>query len=526
MIKKILSMLLAMSMILTLLAACNQENPAVEPNPNPEKHQQEDVQNDDLQEPVEPEPEVKTAAELVVDMIDAISSVDFETEASIESAYIAYCALSESEKAEVSNYDKLATYRDETAKLYDVKDRSGDRIDYSKLLIGVYCVNTITDDNIKAVKDCGMDFITGGGYNNTLFELCEKYDLGVFLSYLPGWYGGDGSNAGGYANAVPAGTYAARAESFVDNPVIWAMDVGDEPNLKEFPHYGVMIDEAKAAFSGKQIYLNLYPNYASIDQLGGSYSTYINEYVENVNTDYICYDHYMYASSANANKALLNYFIVHNAAVKTDRDFWIVLQVNSTNADTSVWTSEGQISYQAYLSLAFGAKVIHWACWEAGWYWNNVVNGGVISEQFDKLKNVNTELKTLSPVYMRYTCKDVMFLNCCSTKKPAPAAVVKSYTDNMIEQNVLSEVSAASDSTILMSYFEKNVGDSTAFMFTNITEYNAQENNTGVVKFKTVESDATVIAYNADGAVQLKADSEGYYTVTIENAKGVFVTVE
>ena len=77
----------------------------------------------------------------VVAMIDAIEVADLTTEKAIEDAFIAYSELEDSVKSEVTNIDKLQEYRSEVTKLYDVKDRRGDRIDHSKFLIGTYCVN-------------------------------------------------------------------------------------------------------------------------------------------------------------------------------------------------------------------------------------------------------------------------------------------------------------------------------------------------------------------------------------------------
>lgn len=471
-------------------------------------------------------PFFNTDSASVVSMIDAITVADLTTEQAVEDAYVAYSALDDSVKSEVSNIDKLLGYRKEITKLYDVKDRLGDRIDHSEFLIGTYCVNPQcwTEEGIKALADCGIDVVTGGANDKTLLDLCEKNGVGVFLSYLSGWYGGDGSNAGGFASAVPAGTYSAQAENFVDHPAIWAMDVGDEPNSAEFPHYGVMIDEAEAAFPDKQIYLNLYPNYASEKQMGcKTYYEYIEKYVENIDTDYICYDHYIYAAN-NPTAFFSNLGIVSQAAIEEDRDFWIVLQVSADHPEN--WLTTQQLRYQAYSSMAFGTKVIHWACWTAGWYILHPVDGdGNLTEEYPRLQTVNHEIKELSPIYMRYTCKDTAFIDNYSSKERVDSEFLK-YCGKDLDQKVLSEVKSIADSTIVMGYFEKNVGDGSAFMITNVTDPYCETENTGVVKFKTADTQAIVTAYFGDAASRLIPDSNGYYTVYIENGDGIFVTVE
>ena len=64
-----------------------------------------------------------------------------------------------------------------------------------------------------------------------------------------------------------------------------------------------------------QVYINLFPNYATGSQLGNEtiygnadYDAHIQQYIENVNTDYISYDHYMYNPHHGGwNDAIENY---------------------------------------------------------------------------------------------------------------------------------------------------------------------------------------------------------------------------
>ena len=482
----------------------------------------------------EPAPEPITFLNLdsasVISMIDAIEVADLTTEASVDDAYVAYCELDDSVKNEVTNIDKLLGFREDIAKLYDVKERLGSRIDHSKLLIGTYNVNSQcwTEEGFQALKNCGIDIVTGGAYNTTLLDLCEKYEIGVFLGYLPGWYGGDGSNAGGYASAVPSGTFNSYAENFTDHPAIWAMDVGDEPNTAEFPHYGVMIEEAKELFPDKQIYLNLYPSYAGGPQLGYEgthrYYRYIEDYINHVDTDYICYDHYIYAAN-NPTRFFENFEIVSNAAIKTDRDFWVVLQVSADHPTD--WITTQQLRYQTNSALAYGAKVIHWACWTAGWYiLHPVDSSGNLTEEYAKLQTVNLELKALSPVYMRYTIKDTVCINSESANvKERYDSISNIYESEELTQSALSEI-ICNNGTVVAGYFEKNVGEGSAFMFTNVTEYLCDKGTVSTLKFKTAKKNAKVIAYYNGKAMNVTPNNNGYYKIDIETGDGLFITVD
>lgn len=482
----------------------------------------------------------------VSEMISAIPEASFETEAAIDEAYNKYCELSEEAKDQVTNYDTLESLRYDLAKLYNTVKKSGDRIDRSKLLIGTYCVASYCwdDEHMKAIKDCGIDFITSASYNETFLNLCEKYELGAFVTYLPGWWGGDGSNSGQLQNTISTEAYENSAANFADSPAIWAMDVGDEPSAADFPYYGVLINKAKELFPDKMIYLNLYPNYANEQQMGvATYKEHIDEYVKNVDLDYICYDHYVY-SSKDVGRMFDNLGIVASACRDTGRDMWIVLQVNSD--DSSVFISEQQLRFQAYTALAFGAKSLNWACWTAGWYNNQVVDGnGNYTEQYDKLCTVNKELIALGSVYMRYTATDTAFISRRSSYEQKKDFVKNS--DNVLDEDVFKDLRILDDnSVVLAGYFEKNSGNGSALMLVNVNDYTCEKESEvkcckilddgrhiayaceeypeAEVTFALDNPDAVVTAYYR-GIPTTLVPEDGIYKVTINNGDGVFVTV-
>ena len=61
----------------------------------------------------------------------------------------------------------------------------GTRMDDSKLLIGAYCLqpNARTDEHVKAIRDCGVDFIVGipVGDRRTL-DLFARHGVGAVVN--------------------------------------------------------------------------------------------------------------------------------------------------------------------------------------------------------------------------------------------------------------------------------------------------------------------------------------------------------
>ena len=286
------------------------------------------------------------------------------------------------------------------------------RMDRNRLNIGVYHLKPYarTEAHVRDLANCGVDFVVCMDYDRPALDLLHKHNVGAIVTGLvPGWWGGDGNNAGTMAASNPIEKYHKCAAAFADHPAIWGIDVGDEPSALDFPHFGRIIDYVNRAFPNQFAYLNLYPNYASVsqnnaeetvNQLGTpTYAEHIQRYCECVPSDYLCYDFYLY--SINVTNHYENLRVVADACRNTGRSMWIVLQVNSSNPE--VWISENNLRFQAYTSMAFGTENIIWGCYTAGWWHNQVLDSeGNKTQQYDKLQKVNAEIHTIGEEYMKF----------------------------------------------------------------------------------------------------------------------------
>ncbi len=316
------------------------------------------------------------------------------------------------------------------------------RMDRSRLNIGAYILQPYarTERHVREIKECGIDFIVCMGYDRPALDLFAKYGVGAVVSgVVPGWWGGDGANAGGLAERNPLERYVQAAAEFKDHPAIWGIDVGDEPSALDFPHYGRVTALTERLFGQQFAYLNLYPNYASVaentsqqtvNQLGtATYEEHIRRYCENVGLDYLCYDFYMYSLTADrnslsgVNRAYENLRVAAEACRATGRSMWIVLQVNSNRLEE--WISEDQLRFQANSALAFGAEVITWGCYTAGWWHNEVLDAqGEKTQQYEKLRAVNMELAAIGPEYMKYRNVSTHFIGFGGKYAPEGVSVI------------------------------------------------------------------------------------------------------
>ena len=409
------------------------------------------------------------------------------------------------------------------------------RMDRTKLQIGAYILQPYaqTERHVREIADCAIDFITCLRPEKPgILDTFARYGVGAIVSgVVPGWWGGNGDNAGKLSETNPLPQYEEAAARFADHPAIWGIDVGDEPSALDFPYYGRVIDTVNRAFPHQFAYLNLYPNYASVsknnaaetvNQLGtATYAEHIERYIENVPTDYICYDYYMYSASVAG--AYENLRIVADACLRTGRSMWIVLQVNSNKPEQ--WISENELRVQAYSAMAFGAESIIWACYTAGWWHNQVLDEhGEKTEQYEKLCRINAELKAIGEPYMRYRRTATHFVGYAADdpelsklqQKPVTAANTGFFFDLHAEDGKLLCGEMVSRDPL---------ADSSRAMFVcNATDPMDTAPASHTVSF--VAHDRRITLYDKNGARVLTPDADSRYTFSLENCHGALLVAE
>lgn len=405
------------------------------------------------------------------------------------------------------------------------------RMDRSRLNIGAYILAPYarTEEHIRDIAAAGVDFIVCMEYDKPALDLFLKYGVGAIVSgILPGWWGGDGHNAGTMAEKNPLEKYEEAARNFIDHPAIWGIDTGDEPSALDFEQYGKIIDLVETRFSRQFAYLNLYPNYASVAQTTGeqrvsqlgtpTYEEYIKRYCEYVPTDYICYDFYMYSASVSG--AYENLRIVSDACLRTGRSLWIVLQVNSSRPEE--WTSENRLRFQAYSAMAFGAESIIWACYTAGWWHNQVLDSqGNKTEQYEKLKKVNAEIKALGVPYMKYRRVSTHFVGFEGT--PYLAGVNQAPLSKL-NTGVFFDVCDPDGGSLVVGEMAARCGGSRALFVCAANDPLDKSPSPQRVSFR-VGGDRLVRVYSSSGYATLER-SDGVYTVEIAPSSAVLIVAD
>jgi len=404
------------------------------------------------------------------------------------------------------------------------------RMNRNRLNIGAYILQPYarTEQHIKDLAESGVEFVVCMGNDRPALDLFSKYGVGAIVTgVLPGWWGGDGNNAGKLEETNPIEKYIAAAEAFEDHPAVWGIDVGDEPSALDFPYYGKVIDLVNRKFPNQFAYLNLYPNYASVaknnaaetvNQLGtATYAEHIAEYCKNIPSDYICYDFYPY--SCNVTKHYENLCIVADAARNTGRSMWIVLQVNSNKPQEK--TSVNRMRFQAYSSMAFGAENIIWACYTGGWWEHNILDKeGNKTEQYDKMKQFNAELRTVADEYMKYRRVATHFVGFAG--HPDMAAVQQAPID-ALSTGVFFDVKAEGTPLVVGEMVSRTADGSNALF---ICAADDPRDEGGKVSTITFRSDREITAIGGHGPIEVKKCCCGCWSIELASNEGALVVAK
>lgn len=403
------------------------------------------------------------------------------------------------------------------------------RMDRSKMNIGVYHLRKYarTEAHIKDLADCGIDFVICMDNDRPALDLFQKYGVGAILSgVVPGWWGGMGDNAGTLRSVNPPSVYEERAAKFEDHPAVWGIDIGDEPSCWDFPYYGEVLAKVEKLFPKQFAFINLHPYYAPGPREGeypvkgplgtASYQDYVDRYCRNIPADYISYDFYYLQEAAGPQKAYANLRIISDACLRTGRDMWITLQVNSL--DPKAWVSENQLRWQAYSAMAYGARSITWACYTAGWWDNQVVDKeGNKTQQYEKLKKVNAEIHRISRRYMDYRRVETTCVG---------------FSDAMLEGSLEKGVKVYEDGVfsgltagcpIVVGKMEPcKAGKGGDALFVCIADDPTDKApKTRTLKFKASGREVSVLG--GDGYLPLERDGEGWIKCTVSSCQGVLI---
>jgi hypothetical protein len=192
---------------------------------------------------------------------------------------------------------------------------------------------------------------------------------------------------------------------FMNHPAVAGYMLRDEPNRTDFPELAEWVRKIRAVDDRHFCYLNLFPNYATGQQLGTkTYQEHVDLFVSEVPVQLLSFDHYPVLGDSLRSCWYENLEIISDAARKSGKPFWaFVLSV--AHGPYPVPTIP-QMRLQVYSDLAYGAQGIqyftYWTPLDTVWKFNRgpITAEGKRTQVYDRIKVINNEIRNLSGVFL------------------------------------------------------------------------------------------------------------------------------
>ncbi len=257
----------------------------------------------------------------------------------------------------------------------------------------------------------------------------------------------------------------ASARRLMKHPALYGYHLRDEPSATDFPELGVWMRRLEAVDKKHPSYINLFPNYASTEQLFGKdfqpetgkdiFEQHLEAFLKEVPAPFISFDHYPVIET-NDSRSLRplwykNLEIVAKVAQKNKLPFW-AFALSVAHAPYPIPTV-AEIRLQQFSNLAYGAQVLqYFTFWTPGvnssWDFHHAPIGldGRRTAVYDRVKQVNKEIQGLAGVFL-----GAKVLSISHTGKQVPAGTRR--LDKLPEQVRVLETS---DGGAIVSVLEKN----------------------------------------------------------------------
>lgn len=204
---------------------------------------------------------------------------------------------------------------------------------------------------------------------------------------------------------------AAVVAEVNDHPAVCGYYLKDEPNAEEFPGLAVVADEVRRLAPGKWPYINLFPNYATPDQLGtANYPQYLEQFVVTCHPPILSYDNYALMEREDVRMSFWTNLEQMRAVSQAHGiPFWnIVLTVAHF---TYREISAADARFQVFTTLAYGGRGLSYFTYFAPQTGNYrmapIDQFGHQTPTWYYLQHVNLQISRLAPTLLQLTSDEV-----------------------------------------------------------------------------------------------------------------------
>jgi hypothetical protein len=257
--------------------------------------------------------------------------------------------------------------------------------------ISYWCPPPAEEARYKEARECGFNLAFFGEPN-----LSEKYGMKCLV--------GDPRVAAAVDKPGPqtdAGLNEA-VKQYARHPAFWGFYLMDEPGAGKFADLAHVNQFLLAKEPNCTPYFNLFPTYASEQQLGTkTYEEHVERFMKEVKPRVLSYDHYALLKDGTERADYFrNMEIIRAAGLKYGVPYWYIFLITPHYGYRD--PTEGDLRWQAYTALAYGYKGLlyfTYASVKAEGFGEGIIDlQGRRTKRYDLARKVNAEINALGPL--------------------------------------------------------------------------------------------------------------------------------
>lgn len=251
----------------------------------------------------------------------------------------------------------------------------------------------------ERMRDCGLNI--AGMVNPAQLEICRAASMRAIVAdprtFDYDWHKIDAAKAARNVRDLIA--------EVNENPAVFGYYIRDEPDASLFPGLAKVAALVKRYAPGKWPYINLFPNYASRQQLGSpTYAAHLDQFARVCKPPIMSYDNYFFMRlKEHQTYYWQNLELMRAASLRYRVPFWnIVLSVAHFHYREP---TAADIRLQVFSSLAYGARGLSYFTYLAPDVGNYrlapVDQFGAETATWQHLQHVNRQVQALAPVFLK-----------------------------------------------------------------------------------------------------------------------------
>ncbi len=273
---------------------------------------------------------------------------------------------------------------------------------------------------LKRIKDCG--FTVAGFVAPETLDACQRAGLKAIVldprSSSYDWMRVD--------EAAARNQIGGLLSEAGNHPATLGFRLCDEPAASWFPGLAKVVSIFRELAPNQTAWVNLFPDYATNEQLGTThYAEYLERFITVCRPRILCYDNYSMMSDGTVRANYwTNLEAIREAGKRHGLEFWnVVLSVAHFDYREP---SAADLRFQAYTTLACGGRGIVYYTYFAkpvgGYHAAPVDQFGNETPTWHFLQNVNLQIQKLSPTLLQLTSDHVYHTGSVPTGCHGPPA--------------------------------------------------------------------------------------------------------